>query len=252
MRNYTPRQNMLRIFRFRASNFVCPKTQSLRCSSSSPKSFLNFSGTPVGVIAIFCKNTRNFVSKGMCCDFAVHDKGDGNPHTHIMLTMRAIDENGKWLPKCRKVYDLDEHGNKIGSHREDIVDWNKKENAEIWRHAWQELISLVDEGKVGTVIVKDMSRIGRNYLEVGMYTEVKFPNNDIRFIAINNGVDSDNQQDNDFTPFLNVINEFYVKDTSKKIRAVKKNKGESGEYLTSTPPYGYLKDPEKSEKALDY
>ena len=77
----------------------------------------------------------------MCCDFAVHDKVDGNPHTHIMLTMRAIDENGKWLPKCRKVYELDEHGNRIGSHREDIVDWNKKENAEIWRHAWEEKVN---------------------------------------------------------------------------------------------------------------
>ncbi len=77
----------------------------------------------------------------MCCDFAVHDKGDGNPHTHIMLTMRAIDENGKWLPKCRKVYDLDEHGNRIGNHREDIVDWNKKENAEVWRHAWEEKVN---------------------------------------------------------------------------------------------------------------
>ena len=84
---------------------------------------------------------EQFVSKGMCCDFAVHDKGDGNPHTHIMLTMRAIDENGKWLPKCRKVYELDEHGNRIGSHREDIVDWNKKENAEIWRHAWEEKVN---------------------------------------------------------------------------------------------------------------
>ncbi len=84
---------------------------------------------------------EQFVSKGMCCDFAVHDKGDGNPHTHIMLTMRAINENGKWLPKCRKVYDLDEHGNRIGSHREDTVDWNKKENAEIWRHAWEEKVN---------------------------------------------------------------------------------------------------------------
>ncbi len=84
---------------------------------------------------------EQFVSKGMCCDFAVHDKGDGNPHTHIMLTMRAIDENGKWLPKCRKVYELDEYGNRIGEHREDIVDWNKRENAEIWRHAWEEKVN---------------------------------------------------------------------------------------------------------------
>jgi len=65
------------------------------------------------LVRSYCR--EQFVSKGMCCDFAVHDKGDGNPHTHIMLTMRAIDENGKWLPKCRKVYELDEHGNRIGN-----------------------------------------------------------------------------------------------------------------------------------------
>ena len=116
------------------------------------------------------------------------------------------------------------------------------------RPAWQELISLVDEGKVDTIIVKDMSRIGRNYLEVGMYTEVRFPNSNIRFIAVNNGVDSNNQQDNDFTPFLNIINEFYVKDTSKKICASAKTKGESGEHLTANPPYGYMKDPDDSKR----
>ena len=91
------------------------------------------------LVRSYCR--EQFVSKGMCCDFAVHDKGDGNPHTHIMLTMRAIDENGKWLPKCRKVYELDEHGNRIGEHRENIVDWNKRENAEIWRHAWEEKVN---------------------------------------------------------------------------------------------------------------
>ena len=116
------------------------------------------------------------------------------------------------------------------------------------RPAWQELISLVDEGTVDTIIVKDMSRIGRNYLEVGMYTEVRFPNSNIRFIAVNNGVDSNNQQDNDFTPFLNIINEFYVKDTSKKIRASAKTKGESGEHLTANPPYGYMKDPDDPKR----
>lgn len=66
---------------------------------------------------------------------------------------------------------------------------------------------MVEESKIGTIIVKDMSRLGRDYLQVGMYTEMVFPNADIRFIAINNGVDSDNQQDSDFTPFLNIINE---------------------------------------------
>ena len=81
------------------------------------------------------------------------------------------------------------------------------------RPDWQRLISLIDEGTVGTVIVKDMSRLGRDYLN---YTEVLFPESNIRFIAINNGVDSENRQDSDFTPFLNIINEWYAKDTSKK------------------------------------
>ena len=112
------------------------------------------------------------------------------------------------------------------------------------RPDWQRLIALAEDGKVGTVIVKDMSRLGRDYLKVGYYTEVFFPGLDIRFIAINNGVDSANQQDSDFTPFLNIINEWYAKDTSKKIRAVFKAQGESGKPLCTNPPYGYLKDPE--------
>lgn len=112
------------------------------------------------------------------------------------------------------------------------------------RPDWLRLIAMVEEGKIGTVIVKDMSRLGRDYLQVGMYTEMVFPNADIRFIAINNGVDSDNQQDSDFTPFLNIINEWYAKDTSKKIRAVFKAKGEAGKPLCTNPPYGYVKDPE--------
>lgn len=112
------------------------------------------------------------------------------------------------------------------------------------RPDWQRLIALAEDGKVATVIVKDMSRLGRDYLKVGYYTEVFFPGVDIRFIAINNGVDSANQQDSDFTPFLNIINEWYAKDTSKKIRAVFKAKGESGKPLCTNPPYGYLKNPE--------
>ena len=112
------------------------------------------------------------------------------------------------------------------------------------RPDWQRLMTLVGEGKVGTVIVKDMSRLGRDYLKVGFYTEVASPGADVRFIAITNGVDSANQQDSDFTPFINIFNEFYAKDTSKKIRAVFKAKGESGKPLCTKPPYGYTKDPD--------
>ena len=84
-----------------------------------------------------------FVSKGMIADFAIHDKGDGNPHAHILLTMRAMDETGRWLPKSRKVYDLDENGERIRlpsgnwkSHKEDTVDWNDQTKAELWRQGW--------------------------------------------------------------------------------------------------------------------
>lgn len=96
------------------------------------------------------------------------------------------------------------------------------------RPDWKRLMALVDEDRVGTIIVKDMSRLGRDYLKVGMYTEMVFPNADIRFIAVNNGVDSDSQTENDMTPFINIFNEFYAKDTSRKIKAVKKAKGEAG------------------------
>lgn len=112
------------------------------------------------------------------------------------------------------------------------------------RPDWQRLMALVEEGGVGTIIVKDMSRLGRDYLKVGYYTEVVFPGSDIRFIAVNNGIDSANKQDSDFTPFLNIINEWYAKDTSKKIRAVFKAKGQAGKPLSTNPPYGYVKDPE--------
>lgn len=112
------------------------------------------------------------------------------------------------------------------------------------RPDWNRLSSMIDEGLIGTIIVKDMSRLGRDYLQVGMYTEMVFPNNDIRFIAINNGVDSINGTENDMTPFINIFNEFYAKDTSRKIRAVFKSKGQSGKPLCTNPPYGYIKDPE--------
>ncbi len=111
------------------------------------------------------------------------------------------------------------------------------------RPDWQRLMDLVDDGQVGTIIVKDMSRLGRDYLKVGMYTEMVFPNADVRFIAINNGVDSDNQAENDLTPFINIFNEFYAKDTSRKIRAVFKAKGQAGKPLCTRPPYGFVKDP---------
>lgn len=95
-------------------------------------------------LALVCEYVKdNFVSAGMCADFAIHDKGTGNPHVHILLTIRPLDDNGGWGAKCRKVYDLDKNGQRIPdgkggykNHREDITDWNDKGNAERWRAAW--------------------------------------------------------------------------------------------------------------------
>lgn len=109
------------------------------------------------------------------------------------------------------------------------------------RPGWNEMIRLAEAGKIRTVIVKDMSRMGRDYLKVGYYTESFFAERDIRYIAINDGVDSD-KGDNDFTPFRNLFNGFYARDTSKKIRAVMRAKGNAREHLCTNPPYGYQKD----------
>ena len=113
--------------------------------------------------------------------------------------------------------------------------------ANFQRPGFQSMLADIEAGLVGTVIVKDMSRLGRNYLQVGMYTEMIFPQKNVRFIAINDGVDSA-QGDNDFAPLRNIFNEWLVRDTSKKIRAVKRSKGMSGKPVTSKPVYGYLMD----------
>lgn len=116
------------------------------------------------------------------------------------------------------------------------------------RPDFQRMMSDAEEGKIATIIVKDMSRFGRDYIMVGYYTEIYFPNSDIRFIAINDQVDTVSATDNDFTPFKNIMNEWYAKDTSKKIKAVLKTKGNSGKHLSTIPPFGYKKDPNDKEK----
>lgn len=118
------------------------------------------------------------------------------------------------------------------------------------RPDFQRMMRDVDDGKITTIIVKDMSRLGRDYLKVGYLTEFTFADKNIHFIAINDNVDSENGSDNELIPFKNVFNEWLARDTSKKIRAVIKNKGESGKPLTNTPPLGYMKDPNDKNKWL--
>ena len=110
------------------------------------------------------------------------------------------------------------------------------------RPAWRRLSRRIKRGEVETLIVKDLSRLGRDYIKVGIYTDIIFPEAEVRFIAINNAVDTASDYDNDMLPFINIFNEFYAKDTSRKIKAVFKSKGMSGKPLASHPPYGYVKD----------
>ena len=108
------------------------------------------------------------------------------------------------------------------------------------RPGWKQLIAEVEAGNVSAVIVKDMSRVGRDYLQVGFYTEVMFRQRGVRFIAISNNIDSANGE-NEFAPFLNIMSEWYARDTSRKIKAVLHNKGNSGKHMTNAALYGYRK-----------
>ncbi len=118
------------------------------------------------------------------------------------------------------------------------------------RPGWQEVMELIESDQVATLIVKDLSRLGREYLQVGQYTELVFPSYGVRFIAVNDGVDSLVESTNDFTPFRNIINEMYAKDTSQKGRSSVKIKAETGARIASRPNYGYMKDPDDPKRHL--
>ena len=114
------------------------------------------------------------------------------------------------------------------------------------RPAFQELISDIEMGYIGTVMVKDLSRLGRDYVSVGHYTDSYFPDHNIRFIAVNDGIDSD-EGESEIAPFKNILNEMYARDISKKVRSSHRLRGNAGEPL-SQPPYGYMKSPENKKK----
>lgn len=118
------------------------------------------------------------------------------------------------------------------------------------RPGFQAMLNDIEAGRIGIVIVKDMSRLGRNYLQVGFYTDILFPKKDIRFIAVNSNVDSANPNDNDFSPFINIMNEWYAKDTSNKIKSVFDARMRDGKRVSSSVPYGYYRDPDDKQHLL--
>ena len=153
--------------------------------------------------------------------------------------------------------DLNGESNSITNQKKYLEDYARRNGFENIRHftddgfsgvnfnrpGFQALIKEIETGNVGTLIVKDMSRLGRNYLQVGFYTEILFPQKDVRFLAINNSIDSNNASDNDFAPFLNIMNEFYAKDTSNKIKAVFDARMKDGKRCSGSIPYGYNRLP---------
>ena len=118
------------------------------------------------------------------------------------------------------------------------------------RDGFKAMIAEVEAGNVATIIVKDMSRFGWDYLKVGFYTDVMFRDKGVRFIAVNNGIDSDKQGDNDFTPFLNIMNEFYARDSSRKIQAIFKARMQDGKRVSPSVPYGYRRDPQDKQHLI--
>ena len=118
------------------------------------------------------------------------------------------------------------------------------------RPGFQKMIAAIEAGEIDVVCVKALSRFGRDYLKVGFYTEIMFPEKGVRFIAINNSVDSANPTENDFTPFLNIMNEWYAKDTSNKIRTIFRSRMQDGKRCSGAIPYGYRRDPEDKNHLL--
>ena len=120
------------------------------------------------------------------------------------------------------------------------------------RPGFKEMLSDVENGKIGTIIVKDMSRFGRNYLQTGFYTEMVFPKKQVRFISITNNVDSEseNPNQNDFTPFLNIMNEWYAKDTSNKIKTIFQSRMKDGKRCSGSIPYGYNRLPDDKQTLI--
>ena len=120
------------------------------------------------------------------------------------------------------------------------------------RPDWKRMVAGIEDGSIGTVIVKDMSRIGRDYLQVGFYTEVMFKEKEVHFISIANGVDNQKRESSEFAPFLNIMNEWYIRDSSRKVTTVLRARGMEGKHTTNNAIYGYRKSEEdKNQWVID-
>lgn len=191
-----------------------------------------------------------------CCLFIMEDKMHENRQdlkiTALYCRLSADDElKGDSNSIIHQKELLQEYAYKHGLRQIEFYVDDGYTGTNFERPDFQRLISDVENNLIGSVVVKDLSRLGRNYLKVGYYTEILFPQNDIRFISVTDNIDSISEAGmNDFVPFKNIMNEWYAKDLSRKQRAVVKSKGNSGKRLTCRTVYGYKKD-ENGEWVID-
>jgi len=167
--------------------------------------------------------------------------------TALYLRLSREDEqNGESNSISNQKSMLMDYANKNGFKNVRVFIDDGVSGATFNRNGFQSMLELIEADKVSTVIVKDMSRLGRNYIEVGQFTEIVFPQHDVRLIAIVDSVDSDQGED-DFTPFRNIINEFYLKELSRKLRSSQRIKSKQG-YAIGHPPIGYKRDPDEPKR----
>lgn len=155
------------------------------------------------------------------------------------VQIRRIQEQ-PWKISCQRTL-LEKYAKEKGFENTIFLADDGYSGTNFERPSWKKIVEMIEAGQVANLIVKDASRLGREYLQVGYYMEIYFPQKNVRFIAVNDGVDSTVENSNDFNPIRNWANELHAKDTSRKVRAVMKMKAEQGERLGGRPPYGYRK-----------
>ena len=172
-----------------------------------------------------------------------------NPNVIWMLPPKPVEENVSESLPCKDPDACIESGELVCFRGED--EFSLKIGGTTFERAdFKRMEALIGNGEVSTVIVKDLSRFGRNYLEVGQYLEIRYPSLGVRFIAIQENVDSARNSGAELMPFHNIFNEWYAAQTSKKIRAVNQMKAQQNRRVASSVPYGYKKDPDDREKWL--
>ncbi len=172
-------------------------------------------------------------------------KGNGTKITALYCRLSQDDGNvGDSMSIQSQKAILEKYAREIGKAAYSFYVDDGYSGTNFQRPSFQRMIADIEDGKIDTVITKDLSRLGRNYLESGAYIEVFFPQHHVRYIAVNDGVDSEQNGGLDITPFKNILNEFYSRDISKKVKSGKHIRALEGKFMGTTAPFGYRKDPQ--------